>query len=460
MNEMTAVDEAVALADRLLRDALANSTRRERRQLHRLGRLVADPAGRELVQRLTDDVLRIPSNRRAARRFADVVRELGLPGSLGRADRELLRAGAGLAPVLPQVVMPLVSRRILGETKGVVLPAEDPEFATHVAERRRDGIGLLVNPLGESILGDDEARRRVDQVLSKLRRADVSAVSIKASALVANLDVLDFERSVARICEPLRDIYRAAMSKQPFGFVNLDMEEYRDLHLTVAAFTSVLDEPEFLSLEAGIVLQAYLPDSHEVLEQLGQWAAARTRDGGAGIKVRIVKGANLAMETVEAELHDWIPAPFPSKADVDASYKLMLESAIRPEWNGAVRVGVASHNLFDVAWALVTRSRLPEDQRGRIELEMLEGMAPAQSRAVRRMAGELILYAPVVQHDQIDASIAYLARRLDGSRHARPHAGRGRVTVAPCRSDDHRQHRGDRRDGGHRGRRPEDVVGN
>ena len=64
--------------------------------------------------------------------------------------------------------MPLVRRRILGETKGVVLPAEDPPFAEHAALRRREGIGLLVNPLGESILGDDEARRRVDQVLGQV----------------------------------------------------------------------------------------------------------------------------------------------------------------------------------------------------------------------------------------------------------------------------------------------------
>src|SRR3954463_13391115 len=413
MDELTAVEEAIALADTLLREAVANTTPRERRQLRRLGRLVADPTGRELVQRLTDDVLRIPSNRRAARRFADVVGALGLPTSLGPADRALLSAGARLAPVIPQIVMPLVRRRILGETKGVVLPAEDPQFAAHVAERRREGIGLLVNPLGEASLGDGEGRGRGEQGLSQLRRPDVDAVSIKASALVANLDVLDFDRSVARICDPLREIYRAAMAKRPFAFVNLDMEEYRDLHMTVAAFTAVLDEDEFKALEAGIVLQAYLPDSHEVLEHLGEWATDRVRRGGAGVKVRIVKGANLAMETVEAELHDWIAAPYTSKADVDASYKLMLESALRPEWNGAVRVGVASHNLFDVAWALVQRGSLPEDQRGRIELEMLEGMAPAQSRAVRKMAGSLLLYAPVVPHDQIDASIAYLARRLD-----------------------------------------------
>ncbi len=324
-----------------------------------------------------------------------------------------MAVGARLSPLVPQVVMPLVRRRILAETKGVVLAAEDPRFATHAERRRRDGIGLLVNPLGESILGDDEAARRVDQVLEKLGRADVHAVSIKASALVANLDALDFDRSIERICEPLREICRAALLKRPHGFVNLDMEEYRDLQLTVVAFTRVLDEPEFNRLEAGVVLQSYLPDSHAVLEHLGEWASDRCRNGGAGIKVRIVKGANLAMEAVEAELHDWIAAPYPTKADVDASYKLMLESALRPEWNGSVRVGVASHNLFDVAWALVLRARLPADQRTRIELEMLEGMAPAQSRAVRKMAGSLLLYAPVVQHDQIDASIAYLARRLD-----------------------------------------------
>ena len=41
-NESVAVEEAIALADSLLREALANSTRSERRQLQRLGRLVAD----------------------------------------------------------------------------------------------------------------------------------------------------------------------------------------------------------------------------------------------------------------------------------------------------------------------------------------------------------------------------------------------------------------------------------
>ena len=39
---------------------------------------------------------------------------------------------------------------------------------------------------------------------------------------------------------------------------------------------------------------------------------------------------------------------------------------------------------------------------------MLEGMAPAQADAVRRRAGGLLLYTPVVTRDDFDAAIAYL----------------------------------------------------
>ena len=161
------------------------------------------------------------------------------------------------------------------------------------------------------------------------------------------------------------------------------------------------------------MLQAYLPDSHDVMERIGAWAAARVAAGGAPIKVRVVKGANLAMEQVDAEQHGWVQAPYPTKADTDASYKRLLDSCLRPEWAGAVRLGVASHNLFDLAWALTLRDELPASRRGDIDIEMLEGMVPAQARAVQQRAGSMLLYCPIVRDDEIEASLAYLARRFD-----------------------------------------------
>ncbi len=194
-------------------------------------------------------------------------------------------------------------------------------------------------------------------------------------------------------------------------FINLDMEEYRDLDLTVTAFREVLDEAEFLPLSAGIVLQAYLPDSHRVQRALTEWARGRRARGGAPIKLRIVKGANLAMERIEAGVHGWPQAPYESKAEVDANYKRMVEYGTRPEHADAVHLGVASHNLFDIAHGLVLR----EDRRVEpwVEFEMLEGMANHQARAVQARAGGLLLYAPVVRAEDFHSAIAYLVRRLD-----------------------------------------------
>ncbi|CAN5805052.1 bifunctional proline dehydrogenase/L-glutamate gamma-semialdehyde dehydrogenase [soil metagenome] len=410
------VERAIQLAAELLRSSKSDETGRERRRRRRLGRLVSDADGRELTLALTDQVLRIDDRRRAARRFADLVGEHARPEALGALDSAMLAAGARLAPLLPGVVMPLVERRILAEAHGVVLAAEDPAFTRHVARRRAEGVRLNINVLGEAILSDAEADRRTELLRRRIARPDVDYISVKLSAIVANLDVYAFDHSVSRICDRLRRLYRDAEAATPVTFVNLDMEEYGDLELTGAAFTTVLDEPEFECIDAGIVLQAYLPDSHAALEHLGQWAAARRARSGGRIKVRLVKGANLDMEQAEAELHGWNQAPYPTKADVDASFKSMLESALRPEWADAVRVGVASHNLFDVAWAWVLASDTIGDRAAvtdRIDFEMLEGMAPDQARQVQALTNDLLLYAPVVERSDIDASVAYLSRRLD-----------------------------------------------
>ena len=123
------------------------------------------------------------------------------------------------------------------------------------------------------------------------------------------------------------------------------------MHLTIDAFTRVLSEAAFHDLDAGIALQAYLPDSNAALERVAAFARNVTaEDHGSIVKVRLVKGANLAMEHVESQLRGWPQAPFTSKAGVDANFKRLLDCAIDPLNRDSLRVGVTSHNLFDVGW--------------------------------------------------------------------------------------------------------------
>src|SRR2546425_715128 len=224
---------------------------------------------------------------------------------------------------------------------------------------------------------------------------------------------------VPPIVARLRVLYQQALRhhyRHPDGhltpkFINLDMEEHRDLDLTVTAFREVLDEEEFAPLRAGVVLQAYLPESHRVQRALTAWAIERRRRGGAPIKLRIVKGANLAMERIEAAVHGWPQAPYTTKAEVDANFKRMVEYGCHPERAQAVHLGIASHNLLDVAHGLLLREA--EGLEPFVEFEMLEGMANHQARALQARAGGLLLYAPVVRAEDFHSAIAYLVRRLD-----------------------------------------------
>jgi RHH-type proline utilization regulon transcriptional repressor/proline dehydrogenase/delta 1-pyrroline-5-carboxylate dehydrogenase len=110
-------------------------------------------------------------------------------------------------------------------------------------------------------------------------------------------------------------------------------------------------------------------------------------------------------------MHGWPLATVESKAAADANYKRVLNYALTPDRIQNVRIGVAGHNLFDLAFAWTL-----SQQRGinnGMDVEMLLGMAPAQAEVVRKSVGSLVLYTPVVHPQEFDVAIAYLIRRLE-----------------------------------------------
>ncbi|NYG35568.1 bifunctional proline dehydrogenase/L-glutamate gamma-semialdehyde dehydrogenase [Janibacter alkaliphilus] len=409
--ELRAVaDDAVALADRWSEATHAGETKAEAATTGRLAALLADPAGLDLAVRFVDRVARPEDDAVAARELARITSS-DAASFLGVGDRALLGLGAKVARLAPRLVVPAARMRMRQMVGHLVVDVRDPHLGTHLAAAREDGFRLNINLLGEAVLGEEEASSRTERTRRLLARDDVDYVSIKVSSLVSQIITWDTEGTIERCLERLRPLYRTAAASSPRAFVNLDMEEYRDLDLTLEVFTRMLSEPEFHDLEAGIVLQAYLPDAMPALERLVDFAQQRRAAGGAPIKVRLVKGANLAMERVEARMHDWTQAPYGTKAEVDASYLRCVERALRPDVAGALRLGVASHNLYDVATAHLLAERRGVSEH--LDVEMLQGMSPSQARAVRDTVGTVILYTPVVDPRDFDSAVSYLVRRLE-----------------------------------------------
>jgi len=375
----------------------------------RLAGVLKDPNGLDFTVGFVDGVIRPEDLSVAGRKLAELAPKV--PKFLPWYMRSAVRVGGVMAPILPQVVIP-IARRVLREMVGhLIVDATDAKLGPAIAKIRQDGVHLNVNLLGEAVLGEHEAQRRLEGTLKLLAREDVDYVSIKESSTVAPHSPWAFDEAVDHVVEKLTPLYRLAASFPKPKFINLDMEEYKDLSMTIAVFKRILDMPEFKNLEAGIVLQAYLPDALGAMQELQEWASARRAEGGAPIKVRVVKGANLPMEQVEASLHDWPLATWGTKQDSDTSYKNVINYALTPERVDAVRIGVAGHNLFDVAfaWLLAKQRGVTEG----IEFEMLLGMATGQATAVRKDVGSLLLYTPVVHPGEFDVAIAYLIRRLE-----------------------------------------------
>jgi len=411
--------EAVLLAEAWQNRANQLLTQEEKRYQKQIRHLLSHPADKVTLTRLIDQSFRSANFRRVADQVVFLLRRYGIPGFFAPHEKFLMHLFLAAGRLLPGVSVPRMIDKMRADSRRAIIPGEREALLAHLAKRKDQGLRMNINHLGEAVLGEDEARHRLATYIADLEDPAIEYISVKISTIYSQIQALAFEHCVGVLQERLGRLYAAAAAhvfvrpggKQVPKFVNLDMEEYRDLAITTAAFTRTLDEERFRQHSAGIVLQAYLPDSFAIMQQLTAWARERVAGGGAPIKIRLVKGANMEMELVESALMNWPLAPYDNKLDVDANYKRMVHFGMQPENVRAVHLGIASHNLFELAYArkLAERNGVTDY----MTFEMLEGMANHVRRAIAEMTGEVLLYAPVAAREEFINAIAYLVRRLD-----------------------------------------------
>ncbi len=413
------VQRALFVARRLQERATELQTASEKRQQAELDRMLQTPSDKATLAQITDQAFRTNDPSRAVEHLTHILDVQGVPRFFGPVDRTLMKGFQSFGSYLPGIALPLVKEHMQKETANVILPGEKDLLVKHLAGRTREGVRMNVNFLGEAILSEPEAERRLQQYLQGLQWPETEVVSIKISTLYSQISPLAREHTVAMLCDRLERLFLTAdrlRFQRPNGevvpkFVYLDMEEYRDKELTAEAFMRVLDWPGLSHVQAGIALQAYIPDSFGTLLQIQDWARRRVASGGGRITIRLVKGANMESERAESSVRGWPQAPFKTKLETDANYKRMVHELLKPENLAAINVGIASHNLFDLAYGLVLA--LDRGALDRVQFEMLEGMANHQRRALFEASRNVLLYAPACKKENFINAIGYLIRRLD-----------------------------------------------
>ena len=317
------------------------------------------------------------------------------------------------------ISIPLFIKYLRNDISSIVIKGEDPVLAKHMKARRDEGTRVNINVIGEIVLSEEEAGQRVAKYIKLLENPDVDYLSIKISNLFSQIIPHAHDNNIEKISNQLEKVYRAAMKntykdkddENKYKFVNLDMEEYRDIEITIDSFKNVLEKEEFQNFHAGIVIQNYLPDAIIYIKDLSEWAKKRVQNGGAPIKIRIVKGANQEMELTEASLRGWNNVTYASKAESDANFKIAMDFLLDPEIAPYVHTGVASHNLFDHALAMLLAKERGTQKY--CSAEMLEGMSEAAYEVLKEEGLNVILYAPTATKETFTNAIAYLVRRFD-----------------------------------------------
>jgi RHH-type proline utilization regulon transcriptional repressor/proline dehydrogenase/delta 1-pyrroline-5-carboxylate dehydrogenase len=357
---------------------------------------------------LTDRFFRNNDAENAVSMMLQIVERTSCIEQLPIIDRLQLQSARMLGPLVPTVTAFAVARRVRSESLNYLWLAE-PELLRKNIRRAPRRFGLNLNLLGEEVLGEQEAKVRLAAYQGLSVETDVSALSLKLSSLDPHLDVLDFEGSVQRCVRSAAAIieFNSLEEAKPPLFY-FDMESYHDLELTEAVITELLGR--FPSAKLGLAVQAYLPESLPMLERLAQVSHQRG-PAARPLRVRLVKGANLQMERVESSTHGWQLPIFLSKSEVDAHFKRVLRRAVTLCDQGAITLGVGSHNLFDIAYALLLQRQMLRPQT--LEFEMLHGMVGHLGSMIQEMAGSLLVYVPVVPESQFNSAVSYLVRRLD-----------------------------------------------
>ena len=416
------VEEVFSWMRKLYDESYSGLTKTEKNEQHMYGTMVTTPNDKKFIVRMLDETSQVRDRQKLAIRVRDLINQYGIPKFLGWGDRILFWMYQKFAylPLFNWVSVPIIKWRLRRDTSRVIIDQARPNLTRHLAERFEENIGQNVNLLGEVVLGDGEADKRYYSYLDALKEPDINYISVKISGIYAQTHALNYKECFPELVRRMSELYQAAIDNpytDPEGvkrakFVNLDMEEYKDAHLTMKLFKEVLSLPQFKNYEAGIVVQAYLPDAWDFQTELLEFAKARVADGGAPIKMRIVKGCNLDMENIVSDLRGWPNPVRPDKTEVDANYLHIIERGLKPENARVLHIGMASHNLFTISYAylLTEMYQTPKDC---FCFEMLEGMANHVWRAQKKLGNHVILYTPVVKKEHFLNAISYLVRRMD-----------------------------------------------
>jgi RHH-type proline utilization regulon transcriptional repressor/proline dehydrogenase/delta 1-pyrroline-5-carboxylate dehydrogenase len=371
-------------------------------------------------------------------RFVDVLPYLTTSESLSRHIQEyfahqnedipsVLKWGAKTAgmggKIAGKILAHTIRANIESMAKQFIIGANAEEALKVLTKLRKNNFAFTVDILGEASVSEKEAEQYQHSyfdLLDSLKKEEKNwtslgdtasnldwghaarvYLSVKPSSLYSQTNPANFEGSVKAIFHRFKPILSKA--KEIGAFVRIDMEQYKYKDITVEVYRRLRSSPEFRDYsDFGLVLQSYLRDTDQDLEDLLTWA----RDESLPFSIRLVKGAYWDYETVIAEQNGWEIPVYTIKAETDAAFERQARKIL--ENHDICHLACGSHNIRSIS-AMLETAKILEVPHDRYEFQVLYGMAEPVRKALQKVVKRVRLYCP---YGELLPGMAYLVRRL------------------------------------------------
>ncbi|RBI59421.1 proline dehydrogenase [halophilic archaeon] len=229
------------------------------------------------------------------------------------------------------MILPIADRFVAGESAETAI--------AHTQSLNHDGIGCILNRLGEHYSNPADAETDTQNYLNLLDKVSTSnvnaCISIKPSQIGLDIDEVQFQENLTTIVE------RAHSNNQ---FVWIDMEDHETTDATLRAFELFSNK---YGGSVGVCVQSNLKRTRDDLRKLADLPG----------KVRLVKGAydepsNIALQ---------------DKSEVDEAYRSHLTFMFE-QFDGGIAVG--SHDPAMISHA----TSLYQEYGTSFEIQMLMGV--------------------------------------------------------------------------------------
>ncbi|MEK9657030.1 MAG: proline dehydrogenase family protein [bacterium] len=281
----------------------------------------------------------------------------------------------------------------------------------------KEGFIYNYNIVGERALCQADINEALKGYITLIKDKNVGQISIKLSAITLPRTWIALQERIQEATYVLEILASQIRPRQSELFMTIDMEHVEEYEVTLDAIKNLCLNKKNRQIGIGIVIQAYLENAFELYVEVQKLSRKRQDLNGKALKIRLVKGANWVAEKQLSSTHHWPNLTYQSKEDTDTQFKRIVNDWCENGYKNC-EIGVATHNIFEIALALVLRKKCPKPTA--MSIEMLHGMNPALAKVVQKRIGPVISYRPLCHPHKQNDSIPYFLRRLDeqsGSKH-------------------------------------------